>query len=175
VALMSRSAVPGPAWWCEDPELWELLAFEGRYDERGLPVDTHWEGRKQVLQALIRAPAHEYGDFARFLLTQEIRRHRHCWGFGSGIEMAALLVAGDRRAEDVWLLWEAVMASFDTWGILPHRLLFAAGVARTVEYVGGSDHPWRDHLLAHLEEMYGVTDEEVARTLAGRRRRHTGP
>ncbi len=42
-------------------------------------------------------------------------------------------------------------------------------MARTVEYVRGSEHPQRDNLLGHLEQM-DATDDEVARTLAEQRR-----
>ncbi|GGZ70720.1 hypothetical protein ACFOOM_03740 [Streptomyces echinoruber] len=168
---MSRSAVPEPSWWREDPERWELLEFDGRYDGDGLPVDACWEDRQQVLHALVREPAPGDGDFARFLLVQETRWHRHSWGFNHSIELAALRVAEERRVEDVWILWEAVCGSFDTWCGLPHHLLLAAGVAATTQYVEDSGHPRRDNLLDHLGKMSRTTDEEVARTLA-RRRRH---
>ena len=50
------------------------------------------------------------------------------------------------------------------------RLLLAAGVSITKEYVKSSDHPQRDNLLDHLGKMSQVTDEEVAQTLSQRRR-----
>ncbi|MFD7417899.1 hypothetical protein [Kitasatospora purpeofusca] len=114
------------------------------------------------------------GDFARYLLAQETESHGHSWGFRHSIELAALLVAEERRTEDVWLLWNAVCRSFDTWCGLPHRLLLSAGVARTVEYVRSSEHPQRENLLGHLEQMDATDDDEVARTLAGRRRYCSG-
>lgn len=114
-------AVFDPVWWQEDPERWQLLRFEGRHDEEGLPVDLWWKDRQQVLHALIRTPDHTDADFARFLLMQETQRHGHSWGFGHSIEIAALLVAEHRHVEDVWLLWEAICRSFDTWCGLPHR------------------------------------------------------
>ncbi|MFJ5231474.1 hypothetical protein ACIQBJ_16435 [Kitasatospora sp. NPDC088391] len=169
---MSRPAVPDPAWWCEDPERWELLEFDGRHDDRGLPVDIYWEDRQQVLEALILTPEPGVGDFARYLLAQETERHRHSWGFCHSIELAALLVAEERRVEDVWLLWNAICRSFDTWCGLPHHLLLAAGVARTVEYVGSSEHPQRDNLLGHLGQLNETGDDEVARSLTGRRRHY---
>ncbi|MCX4682782.1 hypothetical protein OG401_00395 [Kitasatospora purpeofusca] len=167
---MSRPAVPEPAWWCEDPERWELLEFDGRHDDDGRPVDIRWEDREQVLEALILRPEPGIGDFARYLLAQETESHGHSWGFRHSIELAALLVAEERRTEDVWLLWNAVCRSFDTWCGLPHRLLLSAGAARTVEYVSGSEHPQRDNLLGHLEQMDATDDDEVARTLTERRR-----
>ncbi|MFI6156822.1 hypothetical protein ACIBCA_29540 [Kitasatospora sp. NPDC051170] len=167
---MTRPAILDLAWWCEDPERWELLEFDGRHDDDGLPVDIRWEDRQQVLEALILAPEPGIGDFARYLLVQETEHHRHSWGFNHSIELAALLVAEECRVEDVWLLWNAVCRSFDTWCGLPHRLLLAAGVARTFEYVSASEHPQRDNLLGHLREMDESTDEEVARTLTERRR-----
>ncbi|MGQ4389374.1 hypothetical protein [Streptomyces sp. SAS_270] len=170
---MSRPAIPDLAWWREDPERWELVEFDGQHDQDGLPIDIRWEDREQVLGALVRDPGHEDGDFARFLLIQETRRHGHSWGFSHCIEIAALRVAEERRVEDVWLLWEAVSTSFDTWCGLPHRLLFAAGVATTTEYVQGADHPQGEELLKYLGEISEVTDEEVAQTLAHRRRHYS--
>ncbi|CAM5282525.1 hypothetical protein BOQ63_001805 (plasmid) [Streptomyces viridifaciens] len=167
---MSRPAVPDLAWWCEDPERWELLEFDGRHDDDGLPVDIRWEDRQQVLEALILAPDLSVGDFARYLLVQETRRHGHSWGFSHSIELAALMVAEERRVEDVWLLWNAICRSFDTWCGLPHRLLVAAGVAHTVEYVSASKHPQRDNLREHLRQMDENIDDEVAQTLTERRR-----
>jgi DNA invertase Pin-like site-specific DNA recombinase len=38
---------------------------------------------------------------------------------------------------------QAVYRSFDTWGIMPHQLLFAAGVERTWRYATDSDHAQR--------------------------------
>ncbi|MFG2821904.1 hypothetical protein ACGFX4_21060 [Kitasatospora sp. NPDC048365] len=170
---MSRPAVPDLAWWCEDPERWELLEFDGQHDDDGLPVDIRWEDRQQVLEALILTPEPGIGDFARYLLVQETERHRHSWGFGHSIELAALIVAEERRIEDVWLLWNAICRSFDTWCGLPHRLLLAAGAARTVEYVSSSKHPQRDNLLGHLGQMNETDDDEVARTLTERRRHYS--
>ncbi|MHA5051501.1 hypothetical protein [Streptomyces sp. SD15] len=167
---MSRPAIPDLAWWRGDPERWELLEFDGRHAEDGLPVDARWEDREQVLEALVREPCQEDGNFARFLLIQETQRHGHSWGFSHSIELAALRVAEERRVEDVWLLWEAICRSFDTWCGLPHHLLLAAGVAVTTEYVNDSHHPQRDNLLGHLGKISQVTDEEVDRTLAHRRR-----
>jgi hypothetical protein len=157
-------------WWQDDPERWQLLQFEAGHDEDGRPVDLWWQDRQHVLHALIRTPDHADAGFARFLLKQETRWHGHGWGFSHSIEIAALLVAEHRRIEDVWLLWEAILRSFDTWCGLPHRLLFSAGVVRVVEYVGNSDHPQRDNVLQCLQEILPVTDEESTRLLTGRRR-----
>ncbi|UQA91036.1 hypothetical protein [Streptomyces halobius] len=133
-------------------------------------MDARWEDRQQVLEALVRDPCQDDGNFARFLLLQETRWHGHSWGFSHSIELAALLIAEERHVGDVWLLWEAVCRSFDTWCGLPHHLLLAAGVSITTEYVKGSDHPQRDNLLEHLGKISQVTDEEVAQTLSQRRR-----
>lgn len=163
--------VPELAWWLKDPELWELLEFEGRYDADGLPVDLRWKDRQQLLEGLIRLPGPVDVDFARFLLVQETRWHGHAWGFSHSIEIAALLVAEHRRVQDIWLLWEAVVRSFDTWGgFQPHSLLFAAGVARTIEYVSTSDHPQRSKLLEHLHEIPEASEGAVTGHLADRRR-----
>ncbi|MET9833928.1 hypothetical protein ABZ078_32560 [Streptomyces sp. NPDC006385] len=167
---MSRPAIPDLAWWRGDPERWELLEFDGQHTEDGLPMDARWEDRQQVLEALVRDPGQDDGNFARFLLLQETRWHGHSWGFSHSIELAALRIAEERHVEDVWLLWEAICRSFDTWCGLPHHLLLAAGVSITTEYVKASDHPQRDNLLEHLGKISQVTDEEVAQTLSQRRR-----
>lgn len=86
---MSRPAIPDLAWWRGDAERWELLEFDGQHAEDGLPMDARWEDRQQVLEALVRDPRQEDGNFARFLLLQETRWHGHSWGF-SHSEIAAV-------------------------------------------------------------------------------------
>jgi hypothetical protein len=166
-------ALPDADWWLEDPELWPLLAFDGSADEHGRPVDASWEDRQQVLEDLIRRPGPVDIDFARFLLVQETHSHGHSWGFRQSIEIAAILVAEHRQVQDVWLLWEAVWRSFDTWGIMPHQLLYAAGVERTWRHATDSDHPQRDLLLEDLRKLSDVTDEHVEQLIAERRRYYT--
>ncbi|MGW1404054.1 hypothetical protein ACWCRF_36745 [Streptomyces sp. NPDC002405] len=161
----------GPAWWTEDPERWDLLQFEAAHDEAGLPLDRWWKDRRDVLDALILTPGPVDHDFARFLLDQEMRFHRHCWGFSHTIEAAALLLAEHRRPDDIWRLWQAITTSFDTWCGLPHRLLFAGGgTTRTIAYVVGSGHEQQDNLLGHLQELAEVTDDDVTTLLTQRRR-----
>ncbi|MGW4897029.1 hypothetical protein ACWEQL_32930 [Kitasatospora sp. NPDC004240] len=165
---MSRSTVPEPAWWYEDPQRWELLDFEASRTADGLPVDIRRDDRREVLEAIALAPEACPGDFARHLLIQETHHHGHAWGFAEAMEIAALLVARQRRVEDVWLLWSAVCRSFDTWFGVPHRLLLAAGVARTAAYLEASDHSQRDNLADHLRSLATTTDADVERTLADR-------
>ncbi|MFC4116025.1 hypothetical protein [Nonomuraea zeae] len=98
-----------------------------------------------------------------------IHAHRRSRGFCRSIELAVLLVAEHRQVEDVWLLHEAVYASFDTWGILPHRLLYAAGIERTRRYVATSDHPRQGSVLDELSRITETTDERVEQLLADRR------
>ncbi|WP_030925445.1 hypothetical protein [Streptosporangium amethystogenes] len=113
----THDAVPGLDWWLDDSELWTLLEFEARHDEHNRPIDLTWKERQQVLENLIRGPGPVDLPFARFLLTQETRAYGHSWGFRHGIEIAAILVAEHHQVQDVWLLWEAIYRSFDTWGI----------------------------------------------------------
>lgn len=160
-------------WWLEDTERWDLLWCEADHDEAGLPLDRWWKDRRNVLDELIRAPGPADHDFARFLLEQERRFHRHCWGFSHSIEIAALLLAEHHRPDDIWLLWQAITTSFDTWCGIPHRLLFAGGgTARTVAYVTKSSHPQRDNLLEHLHQIPEATSENVATLIADRRQYH---
>jgi hypothetical protein len=169
----TRDAVPSLDWWLDDPELWTLLEFEARHDEHDWPLDLTWKERQQVLEDLIRGPGPADLRFARFLLTQETRSHGHSWGFRHGIEIAAILVAEHHQVQDVWLLWEAVYRSFDTWGIMPHQLLYAVGVEHTLRYATDSDHPRRDLLLEDLRKMPDVTDDYVEQLIAERRRYYT--
>ncbi|MET8100601.1 hypothetical protein ABZV29_29725 [Streptomyces sp. NPDC005236] len=163
-----------PAWWTEDPERWELLRFQAAHDEGGLPLDRWWKDRQDVLDALILAPGRLDHDFARFLLDQEMRFHRHCWGFSHTIEIAAVLLAEHRRPDDVWHLWWAITTSFDTWFGLPHRLLLAGGgTERTVSYITDSDHEQRDNLLGHLNGLEASTADSVTTLIAERRQYYT--
>ncbi|GAA2362822.1 hypothetical protein [Dactylosporangium salmoneum] len=156
-------------WWYEDPERWQLLEFDEGHNGEGAPIDRLGRERQQVLEMLARTTDRADADFARFLLAQEILRHGHCWSFNHSIEIAALLVAEHRDVSDIWLLWKAVCRSFDTWCGLPHRLLYAAGVAVTAEHVRSSTHPQRDGLLDLLNGLAGTTDEQVTRLLIERR------
>ncbi|MFI9203206.1 hypothetical protein [Streptomyces sp. NPDC053048] len=172
---MSRPAVPDPTWWLADPGSWELLAFDGGYDSEGIPYDTAWQDRQAVLAMLMGRPGAGlgYGNFARYLLEQEIRFHRNAWGYSNRIGMAALLVAEQRRLEDVWLLWEAKAASFDTYCGLPEVLLIGNGLARTTSYVRDSDRPQRDRLLEYLGTLPPtVTDDVVAEKVTRLRQRY---
>ncbi|MFI9310719.1 hypothetical protein [Streptomyces triculaminicus] len=162
---MSEPTVPDPAWWQADPDRWELLAFDGRYDAEGLPYDAGWKDREEVLDLLLADPGPCSADFARFLLRQEILGHGHAWGYSDRVGMAALLVAEQRRIEDVWLLWEAKSRSFDTFCGLPEVFLVVNGVERTLEYIRAGDGPGRDWCLEFLDGMASVTDEAVAEKL----------
>lgn len=166
--------MPDLGWWRQDRDRWELLEFDGREDHEGLPFDARWEDRRQVIEALVREPCDGDGDFARFLLAQETEWHHHSWGFCHTMTLAALLVAAERRPEDVWLLWHAKFASFDTACGLSGVLLLAAGAARTQQYVRASDHPRRDDVLEDLQaardDLQGNPEEAVERALTSERR-----
>lgn len=159
--------MPELSWWREDAARWELLDFAGQHTEDGLPFDARWEDRQQVLEALIHDPLPGDGAFARYLLRQETSAHGHMWGFNHSIELAALLVARQRRIEDVWLLWAATCRSFDTWCGLPHRLLLAGGASATPVHVRDADHPQREDLLEYLQELSDVIDDDVGRVPGG--------
>ncbi|MGW2090325.1 hypothetical protein [Streptomyces sp. NPDC001880] len=163
-----------PAWWAEDPERWDLLRFEAAHDENGLPLDRWWKDRRDVLEALVLAPGPVDHDLALFLLDQEIRFHRHCWGFSHSIEVAALLLAEHHRPDDVWHLWRAITTSFDTWCGLPHQFLLAGGgTQRTIFYAADSGHEQRDNLLGHLLGLQAATDDNVTALIAERRKYYT--
>jgi hypothetical protein len=160
------------AWWTQDPERWELLRFEGIRHKDGYTVDRWWKDREGVLEALIRTPEPADRDLALFLLEQEALRHRNSWGFSHSIEIAAILVAEHRHVDDVWPLWDAIRTSFDTWCGIPHRLLVAGGVNRTLEHIANSSKQQRDRLLEQLQELVSLTDDDVTSLLAERRRHY---
>ena len=95
------------------------------------------------------------------------------WGLTEAMGLAALLLAECGREEDVWTLWEAKNASFDTMAGLDGFLLFPAGIAGTTAHViAGEDHPERGDLMTYLSEYLEyekLTDEDIREHMAALR------
>ena len=108
---------------------------------------------------------HQPGDAAllRLLLDAEIEAHRHAdfQGLEEELRLAAWLVAGLRDPADVFRMWRAKHANFDTGCGLDGEHLAAAGVARTVEYLRTNDDPRAADILADLAER-DLDEEAIA-------------
>lgn len=158
-------------WLRADPARWAHLDYVPTVDDGGLPDDANRAARAVVLEMLAHDHTPDDADFLRHLLRQETAMHEAAWGYGDSLGLAALLLSGCGVVDDVWLLWRAKTANFDTLPGLDLEVLFGAGVAETLAFVRVSQHPDRDELLRYLED--GVpAEEEVRDRLAGLRAYH---
>lgn len=135
-------------------------------------ADLDEADREDALRLLLRDRRPDDADLLRHLLTQETAAHREGWGLSESMGLAALLLAECGREEDVWALWEAKNASFDTMAGLDGFLLFPAGIAGTTAHVIASDHPERNDLMTFMSEYLEhekTTDEDIREGLAGLR------
>ncbi|MEU7476027.1 hypothetical protein AB0A63_08590 [Lentzea sp. NPDC042327] len=141
-------------------------------------ADLDEADREEALRLLLRDHRPQDADLLRHLLVQETAAHREGWGVSEAMGLAALLLAECGREEDVWALWEAKNASFDTMAGLDGFLLFPAGIAGTTAHVIASEeHPERHDLMAYMSEYLQyekLTDEDVREHLAGLRSYHEG-
>jgi hypothetical protein len=163
--------------WRADPELWRAAAFSETWDEQGLSEDAHQGVRAEVLSLLLRDRHDSDIDLVRFLLRQEVDMHAASWGIHESLRLAALLLNEYGRAEDVWLLWEAKDANFDTFTGLDGGLLLPAGVAGTLAYVRSAEHPDRGQVLDYLTEhlvLEPASEQDLRDRREGFRRYHLG-
>ncbi|WP_090049371.1 hypothetical protein [Lentzea fradiae] len=142
-----------------------------RTDFANTPLDE--ADREEVLHLLLRERREGDADLLRHLLAQETAAHREGWGVSEALTLAALLVAESGREEDVWALWDAKNASFDTMAGLDGFLLFPAGIAGTTAHVIAQEqHPDRTDLMTYMAEYLGyekLTDEDIREHVAGLR------
>ncbi|MEC3977847.1 hypothetical protein, partial [Amycolatopsis sp. H20-H5] len=141
---MSSPSRPDLNWWRDDRQRWDALAFVEAPDEPTL--DAHADERAAVLEQLLLDCGDSDADFLVYLLEQETQRHRSGWSLSEALSIAALLVAERNRLEDVFALWSAKTANFDTMFGLDSELLFSAGVEPTVVFVETSEDPARDSI-----------------------------
>ena len=92
---------------------------------------TMYADREEALHLLLRDRRDGDADLLRHLLAEETASHQEGWGVSEALGLAALLLAECGREDDVWALWEAKNASFDTMAGIDGFLLFPAGVAGT--------------------------------------------
>lgn len=146
-----------------------------RTDFANTPLDE--ADREEVLHLLLRERRDSDADLLRHLLAAETTTHHEGWGLSETMVLAALLLAECGREEDVWTLWEAKNASFDTMAGLDGFLLFPAGITGTTAHVIASeDHPERGDLMTYLSEYLEyekLTDEDIHEHMAGLRSHFT--
>lgn len=147
-----------------------------RTDFANTPLDE--ADREDVLRLLLSRRRDDDADLLRHLLAEETAAHREGWGVSEAMLLAALLLAECGREEDVWPLWEAKNASFDTMAGLDGFLLFPAGIAGTTAHVIASeDHPERVDLMTYMSEYLEyekLTDDDIRDHIANLRSYHEG-
>ena len=142
-----------------------------RTDFANIPLDE--ADREDILRLLLHERREGDADLLRHLLAAETSTHREGWGLSEAMGLAALLLAECGREEDVWTLWEAKNASFDTMAGIDGFLLFPAGIAGTTAHVIASDdHPERGDLMTYMSEYLEyekLTDEDIRGNIANLR------
>lgn len=142
-----------------------------RTDFANTPLDE--ADREEALHLLLRDRREGDADLLRHLLAEETAAHREGWGLSETMVLAALLLAECGREEDVWTLWEAKNASFDTMAGIDGFLLFPAGIAGTTAHVIASEqHPERADLMTYMSEYLEyekLTDEDIRGHIASLR------
>ncbi|MFD4638649.1 hypothetical protein ACFWN2_15135 [Lentzea sp. NPDC058436] len=142
-----------------------------RTDFTNTPLDE--ADREEALHLLLRERREGDADLLRHLLAEETASHQEGWGVREALVLAALLLAECGREDDVWTLWEAKNASFDTMAGLDGFLLFPAGIAGTTAHViAGEQHPERNELMTYMSEYLEyekLTDEDIRENVAGLR------
>lgn len=129
--------------------------------------------REEALHLLLRERREGDADLLRHLLAEETAAHQEGWGVREALVLAALLLAECGREDDVWTLWEAKNASFDTMAGLDGFLLFPAGIAGTTAHViANEQHAERNELMTYMSEYLEyekLTDEDIRENVAGLR------
>ena len=142
-----------------------------RTDFTNTPLDE--ADREEALHLLLRERREDDADLLRHLLAEETAAHQEGWGVREALVLAALLLAECGREDDVWTLWEAKNASFDTMAGLDGFLLFPAGIAGTTAHViANEEHPERNELMTYMSEYLEyekLTDEDIRENVAGLR------
>jgi hypothetical protein len=172
---MSDPSTPELVWWRDDRQRWDALAFVPSPDDSANEVvnDVHADARAAVLELLFADCGDGDADFLVYLLTQETLMHQTGWALSESMALATLLVAERRRLGDVFALWNAKNANFDTMFGLDSELLFAAGVDETVAFVEASADPTRDGFLRYVSGTSLPSNSEVRTRLTSLRDYHT--
>jgi hypothetical protein len=126
------------------------------YDEashaNGATYDTHERARYLLWLAL--QYDRRSGDHAlvRDVFEQEVLAHEGSTfqGLDETLNLGAYLLCSFRDPSDVWLLWRAKTANFDTECGFDGEHLVAAGVAPTFTFIGSRDHTAKADLIEYL-------------------------
>lgn len=115
------------------------------------------EARAELLLALQHDHRPEDAALLRLLLDAEIAAHARAplQGLDEELHLAAWLVARLRDPADVYRMWAAKTANFDTHCGLDGEHLVAAGVDRTLAHLRAHEHPQRDEILEYLDDGAG--------------------
>ncbi|MET9230802.1 hypothetical protein [Lentzea sp. NPDC003310] len=122
--------------------------------------DVNEAARGEVLSTLPRDPKPEDLPLLRFLVDQEVLCRANSQGLGEQAALAGFLLARHRRVEDVWRHFALKRANFDAGCMYDVEHLHAAGARETVAFVRASDHPYREEVLALLDDELDEDDLE---------------
>lgn len=142
----------------QDGQTWSEVAHQAIFREEGQMEDPHYRQRYGVLLCMQYDRREEDDKLLRYLLAEETKSRSNdpFQGESSALLLAAYLVACRCAVEDVWLLWEAKSANFDTSCALDSTYLFTAGIDATLDYLKASDRTEaHDILECLLEETAG--------------------
>lgn len=136
-----------------------------RFTDR--PDDDVTDERAQLLLALQYDHRDSDAPLLRLLLDAERAAHEHAdfQGLHDSLKLAAWLVARLRDPADVFRMWAAKSANFDTHCGFDGQYLISAGIARTLACLRTSDDPRRDDILEYLTDETGeciFTDDDLA-------------
>lgn len=144
-----RSAQPG----LPPPHLLQLVVYKAAELE-----DQNAAFRLTVLEALHETLIPADHIFVRFLLEQEIMYHEQLAGMSDSLRLCGFLLSSLARLDDVCLLWEAKITSFDTMCGFDAQLLISAGVPATLTYLQLIHEDWAQGAKEYIEECQQAGD-----------------
>ncbi len=163
----------------DDRATWERLSpsLEVERPEEG-QVDRRELDRLQLAWALQYDATPDDADLIRAVFAYEVewREVAPFQGIGETLEILGILIARERRVEDVWLLGRAKYANFDCGCGFDVEHLAAGGVAAAIAHVRAAARPAeeRDPILARLVAESGapLLDEAEVSAWVELRQRH---
>ena len=139
-----------------DGQLLDLVRYSPEF-EGAVDSDINANFRSQVSQVLFHSFGASDRHFIRYLLEQETHYKALSSGIdhGDNLGRLALMLFDLGQPEDVYVIWNAKLATFDTFCWLDARLLLGAGIDRTVAYLKQSrdDDPEARDLCDLIEPM----------------------
>jgi len=136
----------------QDESAWPEVAHHAIYHEDERMEDPHYRQRYGLLLCLQYDRRDEDDALVRYLLQEESKSRLNdpFQGESSAVLLAAYLLSCRRQIGDVWLLWQAKSANFDTFCAVDTMYLFAAGIGETLDYLKASDRSEASDLLQFL-------------------------